>query len=98
MVLAEVLVRALRRVEGEERLLRGWGGGLHLLVRGVLEGVGDLGCFAEGAHAAAVPGADDEGADGGAEDVARGVLVRGLGRGGAVQLRSAEMGGQGVGE
>ena len=72
VVLAEVLVRALRRVEGEERLLRSWGGGLHLLVRGVLEGVGDLGRFAEGAHAAAVPGADEEGADGGAEDVASG--------------------------
>lgn len=80
MVLAEVLVRALRRVEGEERLLGRGGGGLHLLVRGVLEGVGDLGCFAEGAHAAAVPGADEEGADGGAEDVAGGVLVGGLGR------------------
>jgi hypothetical protein len=57
-----------------------------LLVGGVFEGVGHLGCFAEGADAAAVPGAHEEGADYCAEDVAEGVLVRMFG-----QLRSVEL-------
>ena len=79
VVLAEVLVRALRRVEGEHGLLRCRRRRLDLLVGRVFEGVGDLGRFAEAAHAAAVPGADDEGADDCAEDVAGGLLVRGFG-------------------
>jgi hypothetical protein len=79
VVLAEVLVRALGRVEGEERFLGGRGRGLDLLVGGVFEGVGDLGGFAEGADAAAVPGADDEGADDCAEDVAGGCVSEGIG-------------------
>ena len=68
VVLVEVLVRALRRVEGQHC---GFGlrrRGLHLFVRGVFVGVGDLGCFAEAADAAAVPGADEEGGDAGGED------------------------------
>ena len=72
VVLAEILVRALSRVEGKHGFLGRRRGGLHLLVRGVFEGVGNLGCLAEGTDAAAVPGADEEGADNGAEDVAGG--------------------------
>lgn len=79
MVLAEVLVRALRGVEGEERFFGSRGGGLDLLVGGVFEGVGHFGGFAEGADAAAVPGADDEGADDCAEDVAEGCVSEGFG-------------------
>ena len=43
---------------------------MDLFVRGVFEGVGDFGGLTEGAYAAAVPGADEEGGDGGEEDVA----------------------------
>jgi hypothetical protein len=48
---------------------------LDLLVGRVFEGVGDLGGFAEGTDAPAMPGADDEGGDGGKEDVAGEMLV-----------------------
>jgi hypothetical protein len=70
VVLVEVLVRTLRRVEGEHGLGGRRGCGLDLLVRGVFEGVRDFGGLAERANAAAVPGTDDEGGDGGEEDVA----------------------------
>lgn len=65
MVLVEVLVGALRSVEGQHGALGGGRGGLDLLVRGVFEGVRDLGRFTEGADTAAVPGADEEGGDAG---------------------------------
>jgi hypothetical protein len=52
-----------------------------LLVGRVFEGVRDLGGFAEGADAAAVPGADEDCGDGGEEDVAGDMLVEEL-RGG----------------
>lgn len=70
MVFAKVLVSALSGVEGEHGGFGGWGGGLDLFVRRVFEGVRDLCCFAEGAYARAEPDADEEGGDGGAEDVA----------------------------
>jgi hypothetical protein len=46
-----------------------------LLVGRVFEGVWDLGGFAEGTDASAVPGADDEGGDSGEEDVSGRTLV-----------------------
>lgn len=70
MVFAKVLVRTLRRVESQHRLLGAGRRGLDLLVRSVLEGVWDLGRLAERSDAATVPGTDEEGADDGAEDVA----------------------------
>jgi hypothetical protein len=70
VVLVEVLVCALRAVEGQHGGLCGGRGCLHLFVGGVFVGVGDLGCFAEGAYAAAVPGAHEEGGDCGEENVA----------------------------
>lgn len=70
VVLAEVLVGALGRVERQHGLLARGSCGLDLLVRGVFEGVRDLGCLAEGTNTAAVPGTDEEGADDGAEDIA----------------------------
>jgi hypothetical protein len=70
VVLAEVLVGALRAVEGQHGGLCGGGGGLHLLVGGVFEGVRDLGCFAETTDPGAVPGADEEGRYCGEQDVA----------------------------
>ena len=72
VVLVEVLVRALSRVEGKHGLLGRGRCGLDLLVRCIFEGVGDLCGLAERADAAAVPGANDEGADDGAEDIASG--------------------------
>ena len=78
VVLVEVLVPALRGVEGVHGFARGRGRGLDLLVRCVLVGVRDLGRFAEAAYAHAEPGADEEGRYCGEEDVAGG----GLGRGG----------------
>ena len=70
MVLIEVLVRALGRVEGEHSG-PGWGrGGLNLFVGCVFVGVRNLGCFAEAANAAAVPGTDEERGNAGGEDVA----------------------------
>jgi hypothetical protein len=70
VVLVEVLVGALRAVESQHGGLCGGGGGLHLLVGGVFEGVGDLGCFAEAANARAMPRADEEGGYCREEDVA----------------------------
>ena len=49
-----------------------------MLVGRVFEGVRDLGGFAEAADTAAVPGADDDGGDGGEEDVAGDMLVEEL--------------------
>lgn len=69
VILAEVLVRALGRVEGQHGLLRAGRRGLDLLVRGVFEGVRYLGRFAEGPDATAVPGTDEKRADDGAEDI-----------------------------
>ena len=75
MVLVEVLMGALRAVEGEEdELARGWGGG-DLFIGGVFVGVGDFGGFAEAAYADAEPGGDEDGGYGGGEDVAGGGLV-----------------------
>lgn len=71
MALAKVLVSALSGVEGEHGGFGGRSGRLDLFVRRVFEGVRDLGCFAEGAYARAEPDADEEGGDGGTEDVAR---------------------------
>lgn len=71
MVLAEVLVSALSGVEGEHGGFGGGSCGLDLFVRRVFEGVRDLGCFAEGAYAPAEPDADEEGGDGGANDIAK---------------------------
>lgn len=70
MVLAEVLVRALRRVEREHGLLRRGRSGLDLLVGRVLERVGDLGRLAQPSDVAAVPDADEEGANDGTENIA----------------------------
>lgn len=70
VVLVEVLVCALGRVERKHSILRRGRSGLHLFVRGVFVGIGDLGCLAEGANTATVPCADEEGADDGTEDVA----------------------------
>jgi hypothetical protein len=70
VILAEVLVCALRRVERKHGLLRRGRCSLDLLVGRVFEGVGDLGRLAERADAATVPGADEEGADDSTEDVA----------------------------
>ena len=72
VVLVEVLVGALGAVEGQERRFGGGRGRLDLFPRRVFEGVGDLGRFAEAADVGAVPGAHDEGRDGGKEDVAVG--------------------------
>ena len=71
MVLAEVLVGTLGRVEDKHGLLRGRRSSLDLLVGGVFEGVGNLCCLAEAADAGAVPDTNEEGADNGAEDVAK---------------------------
>lgn len=71
VVLAEVLVSALSGVEGEHGGFGGGSCGLDLFVRRVFEGVRDLGCFAEGAYAPAEPDADEEGGDGGANDIAK---------------------------
>jgi hypothetical protein len=71
-VLVEVLVPALRAVEGVESLLALGRGRLHLLVGGVFVGVGELCGASEGADAEAEVGADEEGGDGGEEDVAEG--------------------------
>lgn len=70
MVLAEVLVAALRSVEGEELGLALGGRALDLLPGSVLEGVWDLCSFAEGANAYAENAASEEGGDYGEEDVA----------------------------
>ena len=73
VVLAEVLVTALRGVEGEELGLLLGRGGLDLLVGGVFVGVGDLGSFAEAADTDTKVGAGEEGGDYGEEDVAESV-------------------------
>jgi hypothetical protein len=79
VVLVEVLVRALGGVEGQHGFGRRGRCGLDLLVGGVLEGVRHFGGFAECADAPALPGADYEGRDGGEEDVAGNMLMRGRG-------------------
>lgn len=63
VILVEVLVRALSRVEGQHCFLGRGGSGLNLLVRGVFEGVGNLRSFAERTNASAMPEADEEGTD-----------------------------------
>ena len=74
VALVEVLVAALRGVEGEELrlLLRRVGRVVHLLVGRVLEGVRDLGGASEGPDADAEVYACEEGGDDGEEDVAAG--------------------------
>jgi len=50
---------------------------LDLFVGGVFVRVRDLGGFSEAAYARTVPGADEEGGDGGSDDVARWRVRRG---------------------
>jgi hypothetical protein len=70
VVLVEVLVGALRAIEGDHcRGARGRSG-LDLFVRGIFVGVGNFGGLASAANVGAVPDADEECGDAGEEDVA----------------------------
>jgi hypothetical protein len=71
VVLIEVLVSALRRVEEEHGRGFGGRGGLHLFVGGIFVRVRDLSEFAVLADMdEALPGADKECGESGEEDVA----------------------------
>jgi hypothetical protein len=74
-------VGALRAVEDVHGVLLGRGRCLDLFPRGVLVGVGDLGLLAEGTDALAVPGSEEDGGDGGEDDVAVGFVSGRLWRG-----------------